>query len=157
MVTSTTECATCHTGFTLSSGKCVSNTWTVPALANGARSSSTCKVGQAVFYSCNAGYRLTGPAYQYCTDGGVRQPAGTPACVATTWCAAFPSLPHGTVSQPSSAAPGSQATFSCDPGYTASHNFVSTCQSNRYWSAGIPICSPKTCPELAPPANGVLR
>ena len=54
-------------------------------------------------------------------------------------CGTLPNPVDGTVSHPTTTY-GSEATFSCETGYTLSSTLPLTCQANGLWSGTSPTC-----------------
>lgn len=50
----------------------------------------------------------------------------------------------------------SEATYSCDTGFTLAGEPTRTCQADGTWSGDAPICSSIDCGALTPPADGMV-
>ena len=111
------------------------------APANGKVSVPTTTYGSTATYSCTTtGYHLSGTATRTCQAdnswGGT-----APTCVLVD-CGGLSAPTNGKVSVPSTTY-GSQATYSCDSGYTLSGSATTSCQASGAWSSSAPTCG---CP-----------
>ncbi|XP_078573892.1 E-selectin-like [Branchiostoma floridae x Branchiostoma japonicum] len=164
---------TCNSGYQLngvSSLNCQADgTWsntvgtctarTCPALtapANGALNppGPAYSYPSTVIVTCNSGYQLTGATTVTCqTDGTWSAPVGTcaaRACPLLTAPTNGALSPTGQVSYPNS------VTFTCNTGYVRNGAASATCQADGTWNNNVPTCTPRTCPVLTAPTNGVL-
>ncbi len=163
----------CNSGFTLTGAPlttCLANhSWggtpptcepnscgTLPAAPSGgtvtAPTPGTGETGDTVTYACNAGFTLTGSTTATCQTNGSWTAA--PKCVPTSCGTAPPAPANGTVTAPTSSAPGGTVTYTCNTGFTLTGSATGTCQLDNTWTAA-PTCVPDSCtPNLTAPANG---
>ncbi|XP_019626211.1 PREDICTED: uncharacterized protein LOC109471363 [Branchiostoma belcheri] len=125
---------------------------TLTAPANGALSPTGASSYQnRVTFTCNSGYRLFGAASVTCQADG-------------TWSG---DVPVCAVSCPTLTAPANgylyganlyrmSVTFHCNSGYVRNGSLVTTCQADGTWTNAAPTCTPRQCPTLTAPTNGVL-
>ncbi|KNC54883.1 uncharacterized protein AMSG_12362 [Thecamonas trahens ATCC 50062] len=126
---------------------------------NGAVSATTGVTGDAVSYSCNAGFSIVGAATVTCLTNSSWS-AAAPLCAANPCTPALDRPVNGSVSQ-AEGVTGDVATFACNTGYLLIGQASRQCQTDGTWSgAGSPFCDVQQCPRLSviqpPPANGLL-
>uniref|UniRef100_A0A1X7VM60 Sushi domain-containing protein n=1 Tax=Amphimedon queenslandica TaxID=400682 RepID=A0A1X7VM60_AMPQE len=69
-------------------------------------------------------------------------------------CGDLPDIANGEVSIAPDTMLGSNATYSCDDGYTLQGSSMRMCQANGEWSGSQPTCAPVDCGDLDNPENG---
>ncbi|XP_035669063.1 sushi, von Willebrand factor type A, EGF and pentraxin domain-containing protein 1-like [Branchiostoma floridae] len=106
--------------------------------------------GGSVDYSCSDGHTLVGTTSITC------QRTGTTG----TWsrqlqCPALSNPINGALSPTGVATNQTVVTFSCNTGYVLIGAATTTCQADERWSNPVPTCTPRECPPLTAPANGM--
>ncbi|XP_052281309.1 CUB and sushi domain-containing protein 3-like [Dreissena polymorpha] len=164
--TTTTATYTCSTGYTISgvtslicqtsavwsssTPTCVCNNVTAPA--NGGIFSQD---GKAVTYSCNLNYSISSPAlgYRSCNPDGSGWTGSDPTCVL---CAPLSPVTNATYTLSTSSNLITQATFSCNVGWSMFGNENTKCQGDGSWSPASSSLDYPSCECSTPtkPANG---
>ncbi|XP_019863662.1 PREDICTED: CUB and sushi domain-containing protein 1-like isoform X3 [Amphimedon queenslandica] len=103
-------------------------------------------------YQCNAGYTLEGSETIYCQNDGTYSDKA-PTCQRID-CGDLSDIANGEVSIAPDTMLGSNATYSCNDGYTLQGDSVRTCQASGQWSGSEPTCTPVDCGDLDNPENG---
>ncbi|XP_065290015.1 sushi, von Willebrand factor type A, EGF and pentraxin domain-containing protein 1-like [Dermacentor albipictus] len=112
-------------------------------------------VGGIANYTCQPGYRLSGPTSRLCGRDG-RWEGREPSCRARR-CPPLQVTPEHARVDYTGFTQGHNATFSCDKGYSARGLSRSVCQSDGSWKReGIFECLRDHCPPLQSPARGRL-
>ncbi|XP_035669071.1 P-selectin-like [Branchiostoma floridae] len=70
-------------------------------------------------------------------------------------CPALPNPINGALSPTGVATNQTVVTFSCNTGYVLIGAATTTCQADERWSNPVPTCTPRECPPLTAPANGM--
>ncbi|XP_078589324.1 complement receptor type 2-like [Branchiostoma floridae x Branchiostoma japonicum] len=109
----------------------------------------------AVTFSCNTGYGLSGATTLRCQANGAWsdpiptcQPGQCPTLTAPT---------NGMLTPTGMTSYQDTVTFSCNAGYVLNGASTTTCQINLAWSDAVPTCQRVQCPSLGTLTNGVLR
>ncbi|KAH1171610.1 hypothetical protein KIL84_007228, partial [Mauremys mutica] len=162
----------CRSGYTFASGKspfvtCLANsTWSADPefcvgkpckpldLENGRVDLTDLLFGATANFSCNEGYRLTGPNSVQCVvmDGGVDWDKELPRCDAIP-CLPPPHIANGshTGQNEQEFSFGSAVTYKCDQGFSligeASIHCTTKDNLNGEWSGPAPECKVVRCPE----------
>uniref|UniRef100_A0A8P4FWJ7 Sushi domain-containing protein n=1 Tax=Dicentrarchus labrax TaxID=13489 RepID=A0A8P4FWJ7_DICLA len=118
-----------------------------PTIENGSFSpnKASYNYGEAVQYSCQKGYTLSGAKSVTCSDNGIFTP-GPPTCILIT-CKLPPTIENGSFS-PNKAFYnyGEAVQYSCQKGYTLSGAKSVTCSDNGIFTPGPPTCIRSTTP-----------
>ncbi|HEY3449985.1 MAG TPA: hypothetical protein VGK67_26775 [Myxococcales bacterium] len=131
------SCA-CTTGWTGSTCASPVSCAGAAAPAHGAVSAATATYGDAVTYSCDAGYTLSGSATRACqADGNFAGSA--PTCAANACSPNLAAPANGTVSA-TTGVTGDAATYGCDGGYSLNGAATRTCLDTGAWSGTAPTC-----------------
>ncbi|KAH3843096.1 hypothetical protein DPMN_116603, partial [Dreissena polymorpha] len=143
----------CKTDGTWSSGapECLCNNVTAPA--NGGIFSQD---GKAVTYSCNLNYSISSPAlgYRSCNPDGSGWTGSDPTCVL---CAPLSPVTNATYTLSTSSNLITQATFSCNVGWSMFGNENTKCQGDGSWSpasSSLDYPSCVACPLVVTPSSG---
>ncbi|XP_019614693.1 PREDICTED: fibroblast growth factor receptor 2-like isoform X2 [Branchiostoma belcheri] len=102
--------------------------------------------GNAVHFSCDAGYELVGSSFTICQDEGWDREF--PTCQRIC-CDNTTEITNGLVNATDGYCFGNDISFSCNPGYELVGTPLTTCQEDGSWSREIPTCQPhaQTVPE----------
>nr|XP_037289007.1 sushi, von Willebrand factor type A, EGF and pentraxin domain-containing protein 1-like [Rhipicephalus microplus] len=112
-------------------------------------------VGGTSSYTCQPGYRLSGPPSRLCGRDG-RWEGREPSCRARR-CPPMQATPEHARVDYTGFTQGHNATYSCDMGYSARGSSRSVCQSDGSWKReGTFECLQDHCPHLQSPARGRL-
>uniref|UniRef100_A0A673WK27 Sushi, von Willebrand factor type A, EGF and pentraxin domain-containing protein 1 n=1 Tax=Salmo trutta TaxID=8032 RepID=A0A673WK27_SALTR len=111
--------------------------------------------GDRVFFLCDEGYKVLGPAAATCEKGGVWSP-GVPVCGRGRCVAAPPAVPHTVLQGASSTVPDT-VTYRCRPGYQMKGSYPHvTCGREGRWGEVRISCEPVSCGEpTAEPHYGI--
>ncbi|NWY42555.1 SVEP1 protein, partial [Sylvia atricapilla] len=107
--------------------------------------------GSVVYYECDPGYQLNGPAERRCQESQ-KWDGNEPICIPVS-CSPPPVLENGQVT-------GEDYTFqrhteySCNKGFLLDGDRSRVCLANGSWSGIIPVCKAVTCPVPLPLLNG---
>lgn len=102
-------------------------------------------------YSCNIGFELIGASNVTCQTNK-SWTNSSPSCLMVD-CGQPPDISeYGFVDFPNGTYFGDIAIYWCDTGYQLLGQNTSTCQENKTWSSGPPICTPVNC-SSPPEAN----
>ena len=97
-------------------------------------------------YSCEIGYSMTGFYSRTCQADGTWS-GSEPTCSIVTCLAPTPPSQLSVIAPNNSY--NSDATYSCEIGYSLSGSDTRTCQADGTWNGSEPTCSIVTCPPLA--------
>ncbi|XP_078685529.1 uncharacterized protein LOC144918542 [Branchiostoma floridae x Branchiostoma belcheri] len=102
--------------------------------------------GNAVHFSCDAGYELVGSSFTICQDEGWDREF--PTCQRIC-CDNTTEITNGLVNATDGYCFGNDISFSCNPGYELVGTPLTTCQEDGSWGREIPTCQPhaQTVPE----------
>ncbi len=109
----------------------------VVAPANGALSATSATLGNAVTYTCTAGYTLAGNASRTCQAVGTFS-GSDPTCDPVD-CGALTAPAHGAVVAATTTF-GATATYSCNANYALAGASTRMCQADTAWSGAAPTC-----------------
>lgn len=113
------------------------------------------EVGGISNYTCQPGYRLSGPPSRLCSRDG-RWEGREPSCRARR-CPPIQATPEHARVDYTGFTQGHNATYSCDTGYSARGLSRSVCQSDGSWKRDENFeCLRDHCPPLQSPARGRL-
>uniref|UniRef100_A0A4W5M2D5 Sushi domain-containing protein n=1 Tax=Hucho hucho TaxID=62062 RepID=A0A4W5M2D5_9TELE len=102
--------------------------------------------GNRVFFLCDEGYKVLGPAAATCEKGGVWSP-GVPVCGRGRCVAAPPAVPHAVLQGASTTVPDT-VTYRCRPGYQMKGSYPHvTCGREGRWGEVRISCEPVSCGE----------
>uniref|UniRef100_A0A8C7PT42 Sushi, von Willebrand factor type A, EGF and pentraxin domain-containing protein 1 n=1 Tax=Oncorhynchus mykiss TaxID=8022 RepID=A0A8C7PT42_ONCMY len=102
--------------------------------------------GDRVFFLCDEGYKVLGPAAATCEKGGVWSP-GVPVCGRGRCVAAPPAVPHAVLQGASTTVPDT-VTYRCRPGYQMKGSYPHvTCGREGRWGEVRISCEPISCGE----------
>uniref|UniRef100_A0A8C8CTH4 Sushi, von Willebrand factor type A, EGF and pentraxin domain-containing protein 1 n=1 Tax=Oncorhynchus tshawytscha TaxID=74940 RepID=A0A8C8CTH4_ONCTS len=102
--------------------------------------------GDRVFFLCDEGYKVLGPAAATCEKGGVWSP-GVPVCGRGGCVAAPPAVPHAVLQGASATVPDT-VTYRCRPGYQMKGSYPHvTCGREGRWGEVRISCEPISCGE----------
>uniref|UniRef100_A0A8C7IIV5 Sushi, von Willebrand factor type A, EGF and pentraxin domain-containing protein 1 n=1 Tax=Oncorhynchus kisutch TaxID=8019 RepID=A0A8C7IIV5_ONCKI len=102
--------------------------------------------GDRVFFLCDEGYKVLGPAAATCEKGGVWSP-GVPVCGRGRCVAAPPAVPHAVLQGASATVPDT-VTYRCRPGYQMKGSYPHvTCGREGRWGEVRISCEPISCGE----------
>lgn len=107
--------------------------------------------GSVVYYECDPGYQLNGPAERRCQESQ-KWDGSEPICIPVS-CSPPPVLENGQVT-------GEDYTFqrhteySCNEGFLLDGDRIRVCLANGSWSGITPVCKAVTCPVPLPLPNG---
>nr|XP_046174411.1 sushi, von Willebrand factor type A, EGF and pentraxin domain-containing protein 1-like isoform X1 [Oncorhynchus gorbuscha] len=102
--------------------------------------------GDRVFFLCDEGYKVLGPAAATCEKGGVWSP-GVPVCGRGKCMAAPPAVPHAVLQGASATVPDT-VTYRCRPGYQMKGSYPHvTCGREGRWGEVRISCEPISCGE----------
>uniref|UniRef100_A0A8C3QYS8 Sushi, von Willebrand factor type A, EGF and pentraxin domain-containing protein 1 n=1 Tax=Cyanoderma ruficeps TaxID=181631 RepID=A0A8C3QYS8_9PASS len=107
--------------------------------------------GSVVYYECDPGYQLNGPAERRCQESQ-EWDGSEPICIPVS-CSPPPVLENGQVT-------GEDYTFqrhteySCNEGFLLDGDRSRVCLANGSWSGITPVCKAVTCPVPLPLPNG---
>jgi hypothetical protein len=110
--------------------------------------------GDTVYYSCEAGYKILGSSYLYCTDDGQWR-GEVPVC-GLVHCGTVPVIPYATTIVTRGDIYGSRALYTCNKGYVLhGHKELSCTATGRWGPEGITRCVPIDC-GTPPTSPGVI-
>ncbi|KAJ7408534.1 hypothetical protein BTVI_59212 [Pitangus sulphuratus] len=131
---------------------CKAITCNSPAqLTNGKIRGENYTYGSVVYYECDPGYQLNGPAERRCQENQ-KWDGYEPICIPVS-CSPPPVLENGQVT-------GEEYTFqkhteySCNEGFLLDGDRIRVCLANGSWSGITPLCKAVTCPVPLPLPNG---
>ncbi|OXB54309.1 hypothetical protein ASZ78_008305 [Callipepla squamata] len=131
---------------------CKAVTCSSPAqLMNGNVRGENYTYGSVVYYECDAGYQLNGPAERRCQENQ-KWDGSEPICIPVS-CSPPPVLENGQVA-------GEEYTFqkrieySCNEGFVLDGDRSRVCLANMSWSGVTPVCKAVACPVPPPLPNG---
>ncbi|CAB1345368.1 unnamed protein product [Coregonus sp. 'balchen'] len=105
--------------------------------------------GDRVFFLCDEGYKVLGPAAATCEKGGLWSP-GVPVCGRGRCVAAPPTVPHAVLQGDSATVPDT-VTYRCKPGYQMKGSYPHvTCGREGRWGEVRISCEPVSCGEPTP-------
>ncbi|XP_064386426.1 latrophilin-like protein LAT-2 isoform X1 [Halichondria panicea] len=105
-------------------------------------------------YTCNTGYNLNGITPRTCQATNETWSGSEPTCEIVT-CSILPAPTNGMVDEPRNTF-GSNATYTCDTGYTLNGDTTRTCGNDGSWSGSEPTCNFVDCGPLTGPSNGLV-
>ncbi|XP_045068130.1 sushi, von Willebrand factor type A, EGF and pentraxin domain-containing protein 1 isoform X2 [Coregonus clupeaformis] len=105
--------------------------------------------GDRVFFLCDEGYKVLGPAAATCEKGGLWSP-GVPVCGRGRCVASPPTVPHAVLQGDSATVPDT-VTYRCKPGYQMKGSYPHvTCGREGRWGEVRISCEPVSCGEPTP-------
>ncbi|XP_060565067.1 fibropellin-1-like isoform X2 [Ruditapes philippinarum] len=104
------------------------------------------------YFSCNAGYTLTGLSSVTC-QADKSWNGATPTCVIKD-CGSVAAILNGAFQYTPNKLYQGLAEFSCNTGYTLVGDATRTCQDTGVWSGANPVCQINDCGTIVAPANG---
>jgi hypothetical protein len=125
-----------------------------PFVVHGHTNGSVFVFGDTVYYSCEAGYKILGSSYLYCTDDGQWR-GEVPVC-GLVHCGTVPVIPYATTIVTRGDIYGSRALYTCNKGYVLhGHKELSCTATGRWGPEGITRCVPIDC-GTPPTSPGVI-
>ncbi|XP_045204681.2 sushi, von Willebrand factor type A, EGF and pentraxin domain-containing protein 1-like isoform X2 [Mercenaria mercenaria] len=106
--------------------------------------------GNSASYLCNQGYSMNGTATRSCAADGTGWSGAAPTC---STCGTL-STPSGGAVSLSTDGLNTQASYTCNNGYTLNGVNLITCRNDGSWDFTEPTC--EKCPELSDPDSGTL-
>ena len=120
--------------------------------SNGRVSQQGNNPGDRASYTCNSGYELVGQSTRTCQNNG--QWSGVAPTCTQIVCRNLSNPPNGRVTLSIGVFIGSQATYTCNRGYSLVGDSTRVCQNDGTWTGRAPICRIINCGELNSPSNG---
>ncbi|XP_053408096.1 sushi, von Willebrand factor type A, EGF and pentraxin domain-containing protein 1-like [Mercenaria mercenaria] len=106
-------------------------------------------------FTCNTGYRLSGPRMRTCSDSGKWKPKQGTKCLLYD-CGMLQNPVNGNVDQSSGTTYGQTVQFSCSVGYEIFGSSQAICMADGTWSNAAPLCQVTDCGGLSSPDNGLV-
>ncbi len=133
------SCGTCDPGWTGTICDMPVTCTGATAPTNGAVTAASATFGNAVTYSCNAGYTLMGAAMATCQASGTFS-GPAPTCAPNACAPNLAPPANGTVTL-TMGVTGDVATYGCVAGYILSGSATRMCQTSGAWSGTAPTCA----------------
>ncbi|KAK7501166.1 hypothetical protein BaRGS_00007651, partial [Batillaria attramentaria] len=106
-------------------------------------------------YSCNLGFRLTGPDSSRCDDNGLWDPAPPTCEMITCEDLSGTTLENGRIIFTSTLY-GTYVRYECNLGYNLMGASERVCTASGKWEGTAPVCERIACPDFRPFLNGTI-
>ncbi|XP_060580368.1 sushi, von Willebrand factor type A, EGF and pentraxin domain-containing protein 1-like [Ruditapes philippinarum] len=106
-------------------------------------------------FTCNNGYKLSGPISRTCSISGNWEPNQASSCSLQD-CGRIQNPVNGNVDQSSGTTYGRTVHFNCSVGYEIFGSKQATCKADGQWSHAAPVCRITDCKGLPYPDNGTV-